>query len=159
MNIIKTIKNIRATCDDYIDPDLVATVIYHDNYIGTNNILDLKKYDINSNDNYEKRVLKVLNHENIFITLGMLAFIPILNECDIYSTENYSIKLTQEEFDKYGDLKEEYFGILIKKDCNDLIIGSCDLCGCKIDSSFREIKKSEDNFYKKLKEIALKKIN
>lgn len=41
MNIIKTIKNIRATCDDYIDPDLVATVIYHDNYIGTNNILDL----------------------------------------------------------------------------------------------------------------------
>lgn len=42
MNIIKTIKNIRATCDDYIDPDLVATVIYHDNYIGTNNILDLK---------------------------------------------------------------------------------------------------------------------
>ena len=72
MNIIKTIKNIRATCDDYIDPDLVATVIYHDNYIGTNNILDLKKYDINSNDNYEKRVLKVLNHENIFITLEMI---------------------------------------------------------------------------------------
>lgn len=83
----------------------------------------------------------------------MLAFIPILNECDIFSFRDETITLTPEEFQQYGDLKEEYFGILVKKNSCDFIIGSCDLCGCKIDSSFREIKKSENNFYKKINEI------
>ena len=64
-----------------------------------------------------------------------------------------TITLTPDEFQKYGSLKEEYFGILVKKNTFDFIIGSCDLCGCKIDSKFREIKKSEDNFYKKINEI------
>ena len=46
MNIRETIKNIRASCDNYVDPDLVATVI-HDNYfMGTNNIMEFKDYDI-----------------------------------------------------------------------------------------------------------------
>ena len=83
----------------------------------------------------------------------MLAFIPMFNECDIFSIEDKTINLSSEEFQKYGDLKEEYFGILIKKNSNDFIIGSCDLCGCKIDSSFRQIKKSEDNFYKTINNI------
>ena len=75
------------------------------------------------------------------------------NECDIFSIEDKTISLSSEEFQKYGDLKEEYFGILIKKNSNDFLIGSCDLCGCKIDSSFRQIKKSEDNFYKTINNI------
>ena len=74
-------------------------------------------------------------------------------KCDIFSIEDKTISLSSEEFQKYGDLKEEYFGILIKKNSNDFLIGSCDLCGCKIDSSFRQIKKSEDNFYKTINNI------
>ncbi len=153
MNFEKTIENIIARCDNYIDPQLAITII-HDNYtIGSNNIFQLKKYDIKNEDSYSKKVLKVLKHENIFINFGMLSFIPLFNECDIYSFRDETITLTFEEFQKYGGLKEEYFGILVKKNSSDFVIGSCDLCGCKTDSSFREIKKSEDNFYKKINEI------
>lgn len=115
MNIEKTIENIIANCDDYIDPQLAITII-HDNYtMGSNNINELKKYNIKNKDNYVKKVLKVLKHENIFITFGMITFIPILNECDIFSIKDETIKLSTDEFQKYGDLKEKYFGILIKK--------------------------------------------
>ena len=136
MNIEKTIENIVAKCDNYIDPQLAICIIRDNCTMGSNNIGELKKYGIENEDSYVEKVLKVLKHENIFITFGMLAFIPMFNECQ-----------------KYGDLKEEYFGILIKKNSNDFIIGSCDLCGCKIDSSFRQIKKSEDNFYKTINNI------
>ncbi|WP_299524154.1 hypothetical protein [uncultured Methanobrevibacter sp.] len=153
MNIGKTIENIISNCNNYIDPQLAITII-HDNYtMGSNNINELKKYNIKNDDNYVKKALKVLKHENIFITFGMLAFIPIFNECDIYSMKDETIKLSKEEFQKYGDLKEEYFGILIKKNSTDYIIGSCDLCGCKIDSSFNEIKSENTEFYKKIKKI------
>lgn len=153
MNFEKTIENIIARCDNYIDPQLAITII-HDNYtMGSNNISEIKKYGIKKEDSYSKKALKVLKHENIFISFGMIAFIPILNECDIFSFRDDTITLTPEEFQKYGALKEEYFGILIKKNSFDFIIGSCDLCGCKIDSSFREIKKSDDSFYKKIDEI------
>lgn len=83
--------------------------------MGSNNIGELKKYGIENEDSYVEKVLKVLKHENIFITFGMLAFIPMFNECDIFSIEDKTISLSSEEFQKYGDLKEEYFGILIKK--------------------------------------------
>lgn len=55
MNLDKTIKNIRAHCNNYADPDLVATII-HENYcMGTNNILEFEDYGIEKNDNFEKK--------------------------------------------------------------------------------------------------------
>ena len=153
MNIEKSIENIVAKCDNYIDPQLAICIIRDNCTMGSNNIGELKKYGIENEDSYVEKALKVLKHENIFITFGMLAFIPMFNECDIFSIEDKTISLSSEEFQKYGDLKEEYFGILIKKNSNDFIIGSCDLCRCKIDSSFRQIKKSEDNFYKTINNI------
>lgn len=158
MNVRETIKNIRSLCNNYVDPDLVATVI-HDNYfMGSNNITELDKFGIEKGDSYEERILKILKEENIFLNLGMYAFIPMINECDIYSTEDYNLKLSDEEFEKYANEKERVFGILIKKESQDYIIGSCDLCGCSIDASFKEIKPSDFDFYKKLKEIIDSKI-
>lgn len=115
MNIEKTIENIVAKCDNYIDPQLAICIIRDNCTMGSNNIGELKKYGIENEDSYVEKVLKVLKHENIFITFGMLAFIPMFNECDIFSIEDKTISLSSEEFQKYGDLKEEYFGILIKK--------------------------------------------
>ncbi len=63
-----------------------------------------------------KKVLKVLKHENIFITFGMLAFLyHYLMNVIFFSIEDKTISLSSEEFQKYGDLKEEYFGVLIEK--------------------------------------------
>lgn len=158
MNVSETINNIKATCNNYVDPDLVATVIHDDNYMGSSNISELDMYGIEKDDSYEQKILKILKHENIFLNLGMYAFIPIINECDIYSTKDYNLKLTQEEFNKYANEKERVFGILIKKNSCEYVIGSCDLCGCKIDASFKEIETSNLNFFKKIKEIVDEKI-
>ncbi len=153
MNIEKTIKNIRANCDNYVDQDLVATVIHDNYYMGSNNILEFDGYDIKTDDCFEDRILKILKHEHVFLAIGMFTFIPVINECDIYSVNDYKLNLTQSEFDKYANEKERIFGILIKKNSDDYIIGSTDLCGCSIDASFKEIEKTNLNFYKKLKEI------
>ncbi|MDO5860000.1 hypothetical protein [Methanobrevibacter sp.] len=153
MKINETIKNIRASCDNYMDKDLVATIIHDNHYMGTNNILEFDGYGIIPDDSFEKRISKILKHENIFLAIGMYVFIPVINECDIYSVNDYNLKLTQKEFDKYANEKERIFGILIRKESEDFIIGSTDLCGCKIDASFKEIEKSDLNFYKKLEEI------
>lgn len=153
INVSETIKNIRATCNNYVDPDLVATVIHDNYYMGSNNIEELDKFDIKKEDSFEEKILKILKHENVFLNIGMYAFIPLINECDIYSTADYNLKLTDEEFEKYANEKERIFGILIKKDSNDFIIGSTDLCGCSIDASFKEIEKSDLDFYKKIEEI------
>lgn len=158
MNVSETINNIKATCNNYVDPDLVATAIHDDNYMGSSNISELDMYGIEKDDSYEQKILKILKHENIFLNLGMYAFIPIINECDIYSTKDYNLKLTQEEFDKYANEKERVFGILIKKNSCEYVIGSCDLCGCKIDASFKEIETSNLNFFKIIKEIVDEKI-
>lgn len=158
MNVSETINNIKATCNNYVDPDLVATVIHDDNYMGSSNISELDMYGIEKDDSYEQKILKILKHENIFLNLGMYAFIPIINECDIYSTKDYNLKLTQEEFNKYANEKERVFGILIKKNSCEYVIGSCDLCGCKIDASFKEIETSNLNFFKIIKEIVDEKI-
>ena len=158
MNISETIKNIRSSCNNYVDPDLVATVIHDNYYMGSNNIQELDKFDIQKDDSFEEKILKILKHENVFLNIGMYAFIPVINECDIYSTEDYNLKLSEDEFEKYANEKERVFGILIKKDTADYIIGSCDLCGCSIDAAFKEIEPSEFDFYKKIEEIIDSKI-
>ena len=158
MNISETIKNIRSSCNNYVDPDLVATVIHDNYYMGSNNIEELDKFDIKTDDSFEEKILKILKHENVFLNLGMYAFIPVINECDIYSTEDYNLKLSEDEFEKYANEKERVFGILIKKDSTDYVIGSCDLCGCSIDAAFKEIEPSELDFYKKIEEIIDTKI-
>lgn len=158
MNLNETIRNIRATCDNYVDPNLVATVIHDNYYMGSNNIEELEKFDIKKEDSFEEKILKVLKHENVFLNLGMYVFIPVINECDIYSSEDCNLKLTSEEFEKYANEKERVFGILIKKDSSDYIIGSCDLCGCSIDASFKEIEPSDFDFYKKIKGIIDSKV-
>ena len=106
MNIEKSIENIVAKCDNYIDPQLAICIIRDNCTMGSNNIGELKKYGIENEDSYVEKVLKVLKHENIFITFGMLAFIPMFNECDIFSIEDKTISLSSEEFQKYGDLKK-----------------------------------------------------
>ena len=158
MNLNETIKNIRSSCNNYVDPDLVATVIHDNYYMGSNNIQEVDKFDIQKDDSFEEKILKILKHENVFFNLGMYAFIPVINECDIYSTEDYNLKLSEDEFEKYANEKERVFGILIKKDTADYIIGSCDLCGCSIDAAFKEIEPSEFDFYKKIEEIIDSKI-
>jgi hypothetical protein len=158
MNVEETIKNIRATCNNYVDPDLVATVIHDNYYMGSSNIHELDKFDLKKEDSFEEKILKILKHENIFLNIGMYTFVPIINECDIYSTEDCNLKLSEEEFEKYANEKERVFGILIKKDTDEYIIGSCDLCGCSIDAAFKEIEPSELDFYKKIKEIIDSKI-
>lgn len=158
IRIRESIKNIRSSCKNYADPDLVATVIHDNLYMGTSNIAEFCEYGIDVNDTFEEKILKILKYENIFLNLGMYVFIPIINECDIYSTEDFSLKLTQEEFDKYANEKERVFGILIKKNTTNYIIGSCDLCGCSIDAAFKEIEESDLDFYKKIEEIVNSRI-
>ena len=158
INVSETIKNIRSTCNNYVDPDLVATVVHDNYYMGSNNIEDLDKFDIKKEDSFEEKILKILKHENVFLNIGMYAFIPLINECDIYSTTDYNLKLTDEEFEKYANEKERVFGILLEKNSAEFIIGSCDLCNCSIDAAFKEIEPSDLDFYKKLKEIIDSKI-
>lgn len=67
MDVYETIKNIRAKCNNYIDPDLVSTIIDENYYMGSNNILEIKGYGISEDDPYETRLMKILKEENIFI--------------------------------------------------------------------------------------------
>ena len=158
MNLSETIKNIRATCNNYIDPDLLAFIIDDDDYMGTNNILEIEKYGIKNDDSYEERLLKISKNENIFIPVGMMTFMPIVNECDLFSTEDYNIKLTQEEFDTYSDSEEKLFGILIKKNSTEYIIGKTDVCSCSADASFVELEKRDCEFYNTIEKIVKEKI-
>jgi len=134
MNLSETIKNIRATCNNYIDPDLFAFIIDDDNYMGTNNILEIEGYGISDDDTYEERLMKIHEKENIYLPLGMMTFMPILNECDIFSVDDYNLQLTPEEFRLYGDEQERLFGILVKKDSDEYLIGKSDTCNCSMDS-------------------------
>ena len=158
MNLSETIKNIRATCKNYVDPDLFAFIIDDENYMGTNNILEIEDYDITDEDSYEERLLKIHKSENIYLPLGMMTFMPILNECDIFSTKDYNLQLTAEEFGKYGDEQEKLFGILIKKGSDEYIIGKSDTCSCSIDSSFEKLEKTDSELYKTIEKIVKEKI-
>ena len=158
MNIKETIKNIRVSCNNYVDPDLFAFIIDEDFHMGTNNISEIEGYGINDDDSYEERLLKIHERENIFLPVGMMTFMPIINECDLFCEKDYNVKLTQEEFDENADEEEKLFGILIKKDSDDYIIGKTDVCNCSIDASFEKIEKSESEFYEKIEKIISEKI-
>ena len=158
MNLKETIKNIRTTCNNYVDPDLLAFIIDDENHMGTNNILEIEGYGIVDADSYEERLLKIHESENILLPLGMMTFMPILNECDIFSTEDYNLKLTKEEFDLYSDAEERLFGILIKKGSTDYIIGKSDTFSCSIDSIFEKLEKTDCEFYNTIEKIVKEKI-
>lgn len=158
MNIKETIKNIRASCNNYVDPNLFAFIIDDDFHMGTNNILEIEGYGIGNNDTYEERLMKIHEKENIFLPLGMMTFMPIINECDLFCEKDYNLKLTQEEFNENADEEEKLFGILIKKDSDEYIIGKTDICNCSIDASFEKIEKRESEFYEKIEEIISEKI-
>ena len=158
MNFKKTIENIRSTCASYIEPDLLSFIISDDYLMGTNNILDIEGYDIENEDNYEERLIKIHKSENLFIPLGMMTFMPILNECDLFSTKDYNLKLTPDEFEKYSDEQEKLFGFLIKKDSDEYLLGKTDTCSCSIDASFQEFEKTDSEFFKTIEKIADEKI-
>lgn len=158
MNIKETIKNIRASCNNYVDPDLFAFIIDEDFHMGTNNISEIEGYGIDDDDSYEERLLKIHERENIFLPVGMMTFMPIINECDLFCEKDYNLKLTQDEFDENADEEEKLFGILIKKNSDDYIIGKTDVCNCSIDASFEKIEKSESEFYEKIEKIISEKI-
>ena len=141
-----------------MDPDLFAFIIDEDFHMGTNNISEIEGYGINDDDSYEERLLKIHERENIFLPVGMMTFMPIINECDLFCEKDYNVKLTQEEFDENADEEEKLFGILIKNNSNDYIIGKTDVCNCSIDASFEKIEKSESEFYEKIEKIISEKI-
>ena len=158
MNICETIKNIQASCENYADPDLVATIINDNCTLGPANISHIEGYGIRPDDSFEEKVLKILKEKRVFLNFGMISFLPILNECDIYSAEDVTIEMTQDEFDANADKKEGFFGILIEKNSHDYIIGIIDLCSCEIGSGFRKIRKGNGEFYEKIAEIIEKRI-
>ena len=158
MNLRETIKNIRSSCNNYMDPNLLAFIIDDDNYMGTNNILEITAYGILPDDSYEERLMKIHESENIFLPCGMMTFMPIINECDIFSDKDYNLQLTQEEFDTYCDSEEKLFGILVKKNSEEYLIGKTDVCSCSVDASFEKIEKTDSEFYKKIEEIIKDKI-
>ena len=158
MNLSKTIKNIRATCNNYVDPNLLAFLIDDDNYMGTNNILEIEGYGITDDDDYEERLFKIAKSENIFLPLGMMTFMPILNECDLFCENDHHLELTPEEFDIYADNAEKLFGILVKKNSDDYIIGKTDVCSCSIDASFEKLEKTDCEFYNTIEKIVKEKI-
>lgn len=158
MNLNETIKNIRSTCNNYVDPNLLAFLIDDDGHMGTNNLLEIEGYGIGDEDSYEERLLKIHEKENIYLPLGMMTFMPIINECDIFSHEDYSLQLSKEEFEKYADEQEILFGILIKKGSDEYIIGKSDTCNCSIDSKFEKIEKNNDKFYQIIEKIANEKV-
>lgn len=158
MNLSKTIKNIRVTCNNYVDPNLLAFLIDDDNYMGTNNILEIEGYGITDDDDYEERLFKIAKSENIFLPLGMMTFMPILNECDLFCENDHHLELTPEEFDIYADNEEKLFGILVKKNSDDYIIGKTDVCSCSIDASFEKLEKTDCEFYNTIEKIVKEKI-
>lgn len=88
----------------------------------------------------------------------MMTFVPVLNECDIFSIKDYNLQLTQEEFDTYSDPEEKLFGILVKKGSQEYVIRKSDICSCNIDSNFEKMEESDCEFYKTIKEIIDSKI-
>ena len=158
MNLNETIKNIRASCNNYVDPNLLAFMIDDDNYMGSNNILEIEGYGIEDDDSYVERLLKIHESENIFLPLGVMTFMPIINECDLFSSEDYNLQLTPEEFDTFADEEEKLFGILIPKGSTDYKIGQTDTCSCSIDASFVEFEKIDGEFIKTIEKIVKEKI-
>ena len=78
MDVYETVKNIRSFCDNYIDPDLVTTIIDENNFMGKNNIQDLEGYDFSDGAGYEEKFMKVHEKENLF-TYNQKVFQKLLN--------------------------------------------------------------------------------
>ena len=102
--------------------------------------------------------MKIHKSENIYLPLGMMTFMPILNECDIFSVDDYNLQLTPEEFSEYGDQQEKLFGILVKKGSDEFVIGKSDTCSCSVDSSFEKLEKTDSEFYETIEKIVKEKI-
>ena len=64
MDVYETIKIIRSNCDNYMDPDLVSTIIDDNHFMGKNNITEIEGYGISPEDAYEDRFMKILKEEN-----------------------------------------------------------------------------------------------
>ena len=128
MDLEKTIENVKNNCDSYIDSESAIVNINKDYFI------------VKEESDY------------VFITCGLMVPAPFFNEIDVYSIDKDIVSLSEEEFMKYGGLNERFFGILVKD--NDYIYGFIDLCDCKVDSGFIELKKSNDALYTKIDEIA-----
>jgi hypothetical protein len=96
--------------------------------------------------------------KNIFLPVGVMTLMPIINECDLFCEMDYNVKLTQEEFGKYASKEEKLFGILVVKDSSDYLIGKTDTCSCSIDASFEKIEKSDSTLYRKIEKIIEEKI-
>lgn len=141
-----------------MDPNLLAIIIDDEMHMGTNNILEIDGYGIESSDSYEERLLKIAESENIFLPVGAMTFMPILNECDLFSVDDHHFDMTQKEFEMYSSGEEKLLGIFVKKGSSDYIIGKTDVCNCSIDASFEELSESDSDFYKKIKEIVENKI-
>ena len=75
MNVYESIKNIRAKCNNYVEPDLVSTIIDDNYYIGSNNISEMEGYDISESDSYEDKFMKILKCENIFRVCPLINFL------------------------------------------------------------------------------------
>ena len=54
--------------------------------------------------------------------------------------------------------QEKLFGILIKKDSTEYLIGKTDVCNCSVDASCKEFEKTESEFYKTIEKIVKEKI-
>ena len=61
--------------------------------MGENNIMDITGYDICDDDSFEERLLKIHKSEHIFLAFGMMTFMPIFNECDLFRDEDYHLIL------------------------------------------------------------------
>ncbi|MCQ2972018.1 MAG: hypothetical protein MJ209_01815 [archaeon] len=130
MNLEKTINNVKSLCESYVEPESAIVHINKDYFI-------MKEPS-----------------DYIFINCGLFIPAPFFNEVDVYSVDKDIVSLTEEEFLKYGGLGEKYFGILVKEEA--YTFGYIDLCDCKIDSGFTELKESNNPLYNKIVEIATK---
>ena len=61
----------------------------------------------------------------------------------IFSIEDKTISLSSEEFQKYGDLKEEYFGVLIEKNSTTLLSAAVIYVDVKLIHHLNQIKKAK----------------
>ena len=59
---------------------------------------------------------------------------------------------------KLRDDEEKLFGILIKKDSEEYLIGKTDVCSCSIDASFEKLEKRDCEFYRTIEKIVKEKI-
>ena len=113
MNIEKSIENIVAKCDNYIDPQLAICIIRDNCTMGSNNIGELKKYGIENEDSYVEKVLKYFRKKDKFAVFKNADLKDyqqfkkiLLTFRSYYGLEEFNLK----EIDQYmWQLGKEYF--------------------------------------------------